>query len=71
MLNTFGKSKQCSPTIKVDDIFPSINHGLFVITGYSSSTNIKVKFLETGEIGYATSGAIRKGMVRPYEQPPG
>ncbi len=70
-MSTFGTSKRCSPTMGVGDIFPSINHGEFEIIGYSSSNNIKVRFLETNKIGYTTSGAIRKRMVRPYEQQPG
>ena len=65
---TFGKSKRCSPTMKVEDIFPSNNHGDFKIIGYFNATNIKVQFLETDEIGYATATAIRRGQVKPYEE---
>ena len=65
--NTFAKSKQCSPTIKEGDIFPSNSYGDFKIIGYSSSRNIKVQFLETNEIGYTSSSSIKKGQVRPYE----
>ena len=67
-MSTFGKSKRNTPTMRVGDKFPSNNHGEFEIIGYLSANNIRVRFIDTNEIGYTSSGSIRKGMVKPYEQ---
>lgn len=53
--------------MKEGDEFTSNNHGNFEIIGYSSAKDIKVKFLDTGEIGYTSAISIRKGQVNPYE----
>jgi len=66
-MNTFGKSKQNTPTMEVGDKFPSNNHGEFEIIGYTSAKHIKVKFLDTGDIGYTSARAIRRGQVNPYK----
>lgn len=67
MENGFRKIKQSAPTIKAGDIFTSNNHGEFEVITYISSRDVKVKFLDTGAIGYASSGAIRRGSVVPYK----
>lgn len=66
-MNTFGKSKRNTPTMKEGDKFTSNNHGEFEIVGYLSTHHIRVKFLDTGEIGYTSARGIRRGQVNPYK----
>lgn len=66
-MSYFKKSKQNTPSMKKGDEFTSNNHGNFEIIGYSSAKDIKVRFLDTGEIGYTSCISIRKGQVNPYE----
>ncbi len=53
--------------IEVGKIYPSNNHGKFEVIHVTDSRIIKVRFLETGEFGYPSAGAIRLGKVGPYK----
>jgi len=53
--------------IKVGEVYPSNFHGDFEVIHITDSRIIKVRFLETGEFGYPSAGAIRLGKVAPYK----